>query len=570
MTCQMQRKLILPALFFISSICLEAQISSVPPLERRVTIYAENKTLESVLDDISAQAGFVFSYSPGFIDAQKIVSYQADNKPVRLVLANVLDNSVTCKTKGRYVILQGGGADADKMRLEGYLYDSRTGEWISNASVYDRTLMASAVTDRFGYFSIELSPIDSLVSLQVSKSGYADTSIITVSGSQMNRLAEISMHSRDTSAGRQVSAFSKILPSWLIPENIRINSVNIKEIWPKSFQLSFVPGLSTNRLLGGNAENRISLNILGGYSESVRYFELGGLFNIVKNNSGYCQIGGISNFVGGDFTGLQLAGINNSASSVNGVQAGGIINYTHNGSHIQLAGIANKSAESILQISGITSSATDKAQVQIAGIANNADSADVQIGGIINCAGYLKTLQISLINIADTSCGISIGLINIVKNGYHKIEFSTDEVLQANIAFRSGTKSFHGIITAGMAPFGSDKKIWGFGYGIGTTLGKSGKTAFDFDLSATEICYGGDVSFENNLNRVYAGIDCRLSKKFSIAAGLTFNLLVTDTQNKYYGEVYSDIAPYNLIDSDTGQTDNIKSWIGIKLALRFL
>lgn len=566
----MKKKLSIPFLFFMFSLCLAAQMSQVPPLERRVTINAENKTVESVLDDISAQAGFVFSYSPSVINPQRVISYQADNKPVRLVLANVLENSVTCKTKGRYVILQDGGADIDKMRLEGYLYDSRTGEWLSNASVYDKTLMASAVTDRFGYFSIELSSIDSLTSLHVSKAGYADTSIISVSGGHRNRLVEITMHSRDTTSGQPISAFSKILPPWLIPESIRINSINIKDTWPRSFQLSFVPGLSTNRLLGGNAENKTSLNILGGYSESVRYFEIGGLFNIVKNNSSYCQIGGISNFVGGDVTGLQLAGIYNSACSVNGVQVGGIINYARSNAEIQLAGIVNKSAASVLQISGIASSATDKAKVQVAGIANNADSADIQIGGIINRAGYLKTLQVSLVNIADSSDGISIGIINIVKNGYHKIEFSADELLHTNIAFRSGTKSFHGIITAGIAPFSQDKKVWGFGYGVGTTLGKSEKTTFDLDVTVIEICYGGDVSLENSLHRVYAGIDRKLADKISIAAGLTFNLSVTDTQNIHYNEVYSKIAPYNLLDSDTGETTNIKSWIGVKLALRFL
>jgi len=555
-------------LLVVMTLCLNAQTSFIPPLERKVTVNAENETVESILNNITSQTGILFSYNPGVINSQKTVICQAENKPVRLVLASILDNSVTCKTRGKYIILKNN--ENDKLQLEGYLYDSQTGERISFATVYEKTLMASAITDQYGHFSIDLPPVATPTSLQISKTGYTDTSIISIYRNDKIRPLEVAMSANSKDSGKKPSFLSGLIPYWLIPDNIRINSINISETWPKTLQISLVPGLSTNKLLGGNIENKFSVNILGGYTKSVGYIELGGVFNVVENNAGFCQIGGISNFVGGDSKGLQMAGIYNASFSVDGVQIGGLINSAREKADIQLAGIMNKTADSKLQISGIANLAEKTGRIQVSGIVNVADSADIQIGGIINRARYARTLQISLVNIADTSAGFVIGLLNIVKHGYHKIEFSTDEALHANIAFRSGTKKIHGIITTGMATFGPAKQAFGVGYGVGTTLGKSVKTTFDIDLSSTTIFYRDDFSCENMLHKFYAGIDRKLTDKFSLAGGLTLNLLITDTQSKYYNNVYSDISPYSFVNKKVGEDHNYKCWIGAKLALRIL
>ncbi len=59
----------------------------------------------------------------------------------------------------------------------------------------------------------------------------------------------------------------------------------------------------------------------------------------------------------------------------------------------------------------------------------------VQLSTIFNYAKKLRGLQIGLINVSDTSAGYSIGLINIVFKGYHKIALSTNEVFKFNAAF---------------------------------------------------------------------------------------------------------------------------------------
>jgi hypothetical protein len=556
-------------LLFSVTCRLFAQSWSEPSLERRVTINADNQTIESVMDKMTSQSGVVFSYNSAIIDTWKSITCYANNKPVRFVLLQILGSSYTFKSKGKYVIIQKNEPDNNSIMLQGYVYDMQTGERLSNASVYDKTLMASAVTDKYGYFSMKLPAMEPITSVQVSKAGYADTSIAPAIAGDDIKALELALNSESGKPG-YVRDFLKMSYMWMIPRNIRANSINIKETWPKTFQLSLVPGVSTNKMLGGSVDNMVSVNILGGYSQSVRIFEFGGIFNLVRDSMSYCQVGGISNFVGGSLTGVQLGGIYNRASSVNGVQVSGVANTVKRDAKMQFAGIINKASSADLQIAGVVNTVEKSGNIQIGGIINISDSSSLQIAGILNRTTYLKGFQLALINMADSSEGTSVGLINLIRNGYHKIELSSDEILHTNLNFRTGTRLLHIILGTGIAAFNNDRPVWGVSYGVGTSLGKSGKYAFDLDGTTTRIYYHGDTKYNQEWYSIYAGIDRKLIHHFSLAAGITFNFLITDKRSDYYNDIYSGVTPYNLVNSDFSTHNNLKSWVGVKLGLRFL
>jgi hypothetical protein len=574
-----------PVLIFllVISFGVKAQNNDIPPLERIVTINADYKTVESVLEDISSQAGFIFSYNPDVINAGRLVTYKAENKSVRFVLSDLLDKSIIFRVIGKYVILESESGFKERMKLEGYLYDSRTGERICNASIYDKTLMTSTVTDRYGYFSLELSPLSSNTSFQICKTGYADTSLTKASANKSNRLIELMMNKSESTADSARAKFSLKIPPWLVPQNIWTNSVNIRESWSKALQISLVPGIGTNRLLGGNVENRFSLNIIGGYTKSVGILEVGGVFNIVHDDAGFCQAGGICNFVGGTSKGVQIAGIYNSASIVKGSQVSGVINVSKGSSDVQISGIANKASDSKIQLAGAANSTIHATDVQVSGLVNKADSSLVQVTGLMNISGYSKVLQVGLVNVSDSSKGVSVGLVNIsknsdglniglinfVKNGYHKIELSSDEILFANLAFRTGTRAFHSIVTTGWRPSGSQKGVWGLGYGIGTSLGRSNRIAYDIEASTTELYYGKGLRTDCQIHRLYAGIDSEVAKNLSVATGITFNLQVINWEGAMYRDVFSELPPYSFHVLDNTRSTRFDSWIGAKVALRF-
>lgn len=680
--------------YLLLTFCIQisfAQEKTIPVLERQVSINAVNTPVETVFASISSQADFVFSYSPNVISDVKYVSVNARNKSVRYVFNQLLEeNNIDYKVKGKYVILKKKSRNTDSQTdriFEGYVYDSKTGKKLTEASIYDQTLMASVVTDEYGYFSMEIPADKPIKSLQVSKLGYTDTILISIDNVVKNRNIEISLKQDDTIQRKNGGVdFQKFSPGWIVPDKLKINARNITTPAFRTVQISLIPFLSTNKLLGGVVTNDISLNTTIGYVNSVRYLELGGGVNFVRRNVSYVQGAGIGNVVGRNVTGFQgagifnvtrtavgmqgagifnqaesvkgvqgagifnhandsasvqlagignstkntliqgagifnfakrvagaqAAGIVNSAGSIRGVQAAGIANRSGDTATVQLAGIGNFSGNSVLQTAGIFNQAgsamvqlsgiynsaesttfqaaglindadllegnqmaglynksRSSSNIQIAGLMNNADGdANIQLAGLVNTAKHVKTLQLALINFADTVSGLSVGLFSFIKKGYHKLEISADESFPFNIAFRTGSYKFHTFITTGTS-LAKDKGLWTVGYGLGTSWGNPNKTLVDFDFSTNEVSYRNDLKGAFHWYKVYLGIDRRMFKKFSIAAGLTFNALLSDSFEPDYNEINSRMPFYYLTNKDYPNGHNLKTWIGGRVGLRF-
>lgn len=610
---------------------LHAQQSSVPLLERKVSIHANNQTIESILSEISVQAGIVFSYNPEAVKSSYKVSVHADNKPVKIVLKTIFDDEVSYKAKNKYVILRKNDPskkNADSKTLEGYVYD-KSGEKLSEASIYDRNLLVSAVTDQYGYFKIEV-PVDKPIpSLHISKLGYTDTLVVHTSDMSGNSILEIALNALDTTTHklRLAERIGKLIPSWLIPKKAKIHSRNLNDSIFRKVQFSLLPMVSTNLFLTGNIENNISLNLTAGYVYGVRKVELGGILNMVRSDASYCQLAGVGNIVGGTSKGFQGAGVFNVSQNVNGVQGAGVWNISSGKSNVQLAGTLNIASESNVQASGVlnTSSKTniqaagvlnaalesnvqlagvlnlakDVEEIQVAGVLNTARNAKgfqvagvlnnafknsgvqlagcinhssgetgIQVSGIVNSAGIVKKLQLSMVNIADSCEGVPIGLFSFVRKGYHKLEFAYDETSIASVAFRTGVKYFHTSFSAGNATNPSIKGVKLFGFGIGTSLGSGNKFLVDIDLSSNSLFSSNSSNFDNQLYKVSVGIDRKITKKLSIAAGLSYNMLICNTANPKYTDTFSRISPYTISNLTLNNGYNMKMWIGGRIGLR--
>jgi len=612
----MKKLLSLFALSLLSFLWLQGQQPTLPLLEREVTIRAENQSIELVLNEISKQAGFVFSYSPDAYNYQNKTTIRVVNKPVKLVLSYIFNDEITYKAKGKYIILRKNPSSqkvVDKQTIEGYVFDTRSGEKLTEASIYTKGLLVSTVTDQYGYFKMEVPSNTPLSAIRISKLGYTDTLLASQFDLRQRKMMEITLNLQDSAIKKSKTTgyFQKFFPKWLIPRKIRIHSLNLNDSIFRKVQFSFLPMVSTNLFLTGNIENDVSFNTTVGYVYGIRKAEFGGIINIVRTNAGVCQLAGVGNIVGGNFKGFQGAGVFNYAKSAKGVQSAGIFNTSIEKSNIQLAGVynltrkANVQAAGVLnlafesnaqlsgilnvagkvniiqvtglinyasvvntQLSGLINKADTVKGLQIAGFINQAKVAAVQISGFINIASHLKGVQLSVINISDSCSGIPIGLFNYVKKGYHKLELSYDETSMAGLAFRTGARLFHSNVTAGIYTNQLKNELLTFGYGIGTSLGNPEKLLFDIDLSINQFRSKGDYSFNNNLYKIYLGVDRKIFNKMSIAAGLSFNMLTCDAGSPYYSEVYSKIPLYT-IDNRTSNTGiNVKTWIGAKVALR--
>jgi len=357
----------------------------------------------------------------------------------------------------------------------------------------------------------------------------------------------------------------------------------------RKIQVSFLPGISINRQPKDDIVD-VSFNIIGGCVKEVRGFELGSVFNIERENAGKCQLAGVSNLVGGTFRGLQMAGVLNTVRGDAGdIQMAGVSNVVGGSFHgLQMAGVSNLSKSlNGLQASGVVNASKTTTGLQIAGVVNlSGQTKGTQIAGVVNCSkevdgfqlsgcanvtSYFKGVQLSVFNFADSCDGVPIGILSFVrKNGYHKIELSGDEIFYTNLALRTGITRFHTMIMAGIKPDNFETPLWAFGYGAGTTLGPQGKMNYDLELSTQHISKDRFNDYTSELCKLYVGIDKKIFGKTSIAVGVTYNFYITDTHSPEYLGSLSKIAPYYMTNNAFHNGINIKTWLGGKIAIRFL
>jgi hypothetical protein len=305
-------------------------------------------------------------------------------------------------------------------------------------------------------------------------------------------------------------------------------------------RFGIIPGLSTQGAADVRTTSYFSLNLWGGLTGNVDGIELGSLFNIDKGNVQYVQAAGLFNSVFGNMRGVQSAGLFNFVKgSATGIQAGGIYNHAgKNFSGIQAAGIGNFAGKTVN---------------------------GVQVAGIVNYAKKLKGLQIGLINIADTSEGFHLGLINIVKKGYHKLYISANEVMNANIAIKTGNPKLYNILLVGVNP-GADNKVFSYGYGLGREISLGKIFTLNPEITS-QYLYLGNWDYSNWLSKVQLLVNVRIAKNIALTGGPSFAVYYSDQPAAEKG--YKFRLPANNYHTYKLWDDNVTGWVGWTAGLTF-
>lgn len=577
-------------------------------LSRNITLDVNRQRLDNVLEILSNKGNFYFSYSSGIVKKDSLVSFNAKNKTVREILAMLFNETFEFRESGNYLIIRKApirmtivtnkAVTEDRIYfVNGYVYDEQSGIAIPEASVYEKKLLAAALTDQQGYFKLKLkSSKSSTATLTISKEFYEDTSIvieprhnqqITITMMPLEREADrvvitpedylqadtvrpavdtassITVFSAADSAKVERTAMGK----FLLSTKQKIQSINLRKFFTtRPFQVSFVPWVGTHGKMSGQVVNNFSLNILGGYTAGTNGVEIGGVFNIDKKEVKFFQAAGVFNVVGGQVRGFQVAGVNNTVlDTVRAFQAAGVNNVVKGKFHgFQVGGVYNHVTDSLkgVQVAGVGNFIRKKATgVQIAGVVNfsNKEIKGAQISGVINYTKKLKGFQLGLINIADSSEGFSVGLINIILNGYHKLGISSNEVMNVNAAFKTGNSKFYSILQAGLN-YKENEKLYGFGYGIGSDipLNKKKRIFFNPELNSSYL-YAGSWHYHNILNRLQLHLNVRLAKLFSIYAGPAYSVFISDQPAVISGYKY----PVPSAGYNTHRFSNrVTGWLG--------
>lgn len=225
-----------------------------------------------------------------------------------------------------------------------------------------------------------------------------------------------------------------------------------------------------------------------------------------------------------------------------------------------------------LQISGVYNQANSCNGLQISGGLNivKGTTNGLQISSLYNRTSKLQGIQIGLINYADTiEHGFPIGLINIIKNGYQTLEFSTDESFYFNATYKTGGKTLYSFLKVGIG------KYINTAYGIGITSNLRHRFSVNLDLSGSALFNTNSNYdlFAGDLYRAQLGLNFKISEHTTLTTGPSYNFCspykeqdtvtnpsLSNKSSIYFGNYHLDKAI---------NTRKSQFWFGWQMGLRF-
>ncbi|MBS7566680.1 hypothetical protein KHS38_19910 [Mucilaginibacter sp. Bleaf8] len=525
-------KLVAALLWFLFIAVFESNAQGI--LNKSVTLHYNQKRVADVLSEISRQAHFYFAYDGKLLAKDSVVSLSADNEKISSVLIKLFHDRYTYEERKNYLIILPQlrlftlintdiTDENNSYSVSGLVADERTGERLMNVSVYEKQQLVSTLTDEHGYFRLKLRGGSSEpVRITVCKLSYKDTTVNFLQSVPISSRAKAWEYKYGSNNYNRVERTG--LGGLFISARQKIQSLNIPDFFAKRpFQVSITPGLSTHGMFSPQVVNKFSLNLAGGYTAGVNGLEVGGLFNINKENSKYLQLAGVFNLVGGNMTGLQLAGAHNLAlDTLRGVQLAVF---------------------------------TNKAEAQVSGL---------QLSALHNETRRLKGVQIGLVNVADTSEGASIGLLNITRNGFYKVSYSANNLANTNIALKTGTHVFYSALLTSVN-ISANHKFYAFGLGIGHDFMFNDNVYLSAEA---DYHLANNTQWDNQWMQGKLLLNLQLTPKLSLVAGPTYNHYkynhqwhITGYQNVTHAPEYPD-----MLHRGATQT---RDWLGWEAGIAF-
>lgn len=417
-----------------ASIFLPLVLCAQPPrpqpiLERTVDVHANNVRLSEGLRLIAHDAGFKLSYNAALFNGDSMVMVNATGT-VKDAMRGLIGRKLLMKESGEHLILLAEGTGKNKFTAQGSVVDRTTRLPIPHTSVYEVKEKNAATTDANGAFTVELSGQRDPTALLVSRSGYRDTVLFVgrdgrvgqVMLSAMEHLDRIDPLCRFDRCDVEDLGVARLLVG-----RERIDqAANLITVERSKFQASILPSIGTNGKIGGAVVNTYSFNLFGGYARGLDGFELGGGFNMEREDVKGMQVAGIANLVGGHTNGVQIAGgFNHTMRSLKGVQIAGMSNTVWDTlSGAQIAGGVNvvKGRMTGTQVSGAVNVTTqDMDGAQIAGAINVTvkDVNKTQVAGVLNYGRNVEGAQVAGVCNAvfrSVGGGQAAGVMNVARD----------------------------------------------------------------------------------------------------------------------------------------------------------
>ena len=545
--------------------------------DSQISIEFQQEPLLDALAKLNESTDKQLSFNPQILPKDRTVDRSFRDESVESVLDEIIGPGYEVKSISNYLIIQKKVVKKQKTtyRISGGVSDAITGVKLQDVSIYEINSLESTLTDNVGSFQLKAKTGSDVATFLISKENYKDT-VIQITNLRQFEAPIVLTKEKKSKLGKtireKVKIYSNGLAKFFTSDKVIKNARNVNMVDTRLAQISLVPALGTNRKMSSQIKNKFSLNIISGYSYGVRGLELGGVYNIAREEVRGAQIGGFGNTVGGEVHGLQMGGfINTTSDYVKGAQLGGFINVAKDSVNgFQLGGFTNVTKEMQgLQIAGFDNHTQDVSGFQLAGFINTSRRMDgMQLAGFINKAKEVRGLQFSVVNVADTvASGMPFGLLNIVrKNGLLSPGIESDDVVPYRFTFRSGLDKFYTVLSIGTDP----GDHWTLGVGFGSKLfpRKQQKFFLNPELRWLNLAKGAPKENENNyLVRFNLNLGYQFFKRLSITSGPSVNFYVTNQLDETgTPEINPANAPF--LDEQPGNT-RYQMWLGYTVGLNF-
>ncbi len=547
------------------------------PEEQKITISFDNEPLQEALLRLNDLSDQQLSYNPQILPTGIVLNQSFRSESPKSIIEEILGDAYELKSIGNYLIIQKAPPPKKEkvtFQLSGGVKDASTGEELEDVSIYEVNSLRSTLSDEKGEFNLLAETDVSAAIFVISKKFYEDT---IIQASQLKTLQGpiVLKKEKESRPGKsireRVRTFSTGLSKFFTSDKVRKNAQNVNLTDTRMFQISFIPSLGTNRKMSSQIKNNYSLNLIAGYSYGVGAAELGGVYNISREEVRGVQIGGFGNTVGGEVHGLQMGGfINTTKDYVKGAQIAGFINVASDSVNgFQMGGFTNLTKEMKgVQIAGFNNHTSSTAGFQLSGFINTTKEMDgFQLAGFINTAKEVRGLQLSVVNLADTVVtGTPFGLVNIVKKGgFISPAIESDDVVPYRVSFRSGLNKFYSVLSVGFQP----GDHWTYGAGFGSRwFPKKNKLFINPEIRWFNVAEDKIKENENNyLVRLNLNLGYQIFKHLSVTSGPSLNYYFTNHLDES-GNPIIDIAGNTILDNSTSKFRH-QLWIGYTVGIGF-
>ena len=140
--------------FLLIIICfiLENKVAA----SEKITVSFNNITLSEAIQKLENISGYSFAYQSDILPKTHKVSCSFKNASINAILDKILKGTgITYQILDKHIVMK-KKSKRKKYTLSGYVGDSKTGQKLINANVFDKDSKLGTITNNYGYYSISL------------------------------------------------------------------------------------------------------------------------------------------------------------------------------------------------------------------------------------------------------------------------------------------------------------------------------------------------------------------------------------------------------------------------------